>query len=99
MGRDLSYAYIPNKLNNKYTKEELQQKIDNCEEIYEMLEWEDPCEYRNCVELMSNKLFSFNELKDYARKCLDENNFKALEPISKILKDMADGEYVVITSL
>ena len=98
MGRDLSYAYIPNYLMIKYTKEELQNKFDNYDEIIKLLNWEEPCEYRNCVELMTNKLFRFDELKDYARKCLENDKFRELEPISKILSDMCSNEYVVITS-
>lgn len=99
MGRELSYAYIPNRLMTQYTREELQEKLLNySEEIRKMLDWEEPSEYRNCVELMENKIFSFNELKEYARKCLDENEFTALEPISKILSAMSDNEYVVIES-
>ena len=103
MGRDLSYAYIEECLVTKYNKNELQDKLlkynkeDDIDKILE-LDWEEEYKYRNRVKYMWRRLFDFDELKSYAKECLKENNFSELEPISKILMNMYDSKFVVITS-
>ena len=42
--------------------------------------------------------FSFSELKTHAKNCIEENNFKELEPISIMLSNMCNNDFIVITS-
>ena len=99
MGRDLSYAYISDKLIRNQGREKLQELLLSYEdEIYEQFNWQETYEFRNCVEGMSNRIFSFSELKAYAQELLNKEDFKALHPISMILSDMCDDDFVVISS-
>ena len=99
MGRDLSYAYISDKLIRDKGREKLQELLLTYDDkIYEQFQWQETYEFRNCVEGMSNRIFSFSELKAYAQELLNEEDFKALHPISMILSDMCDDDFVVISS-
>lgn len=99
MGRDLSYAYISDKLMRVQGREKLQELLRTYDdEIYEQFDWVEGYNFRNCVEGMSNRIFSFSELKAYAQELLNEEDFRALQPISMILSDMCDGDFVVISS-
>lgn len=99
MGRDLSYAYISDKLIRDIGRIKLQENLDNYDNDTEKkLKWIETNEFRNCVEGMSNRIFSYNELKAYAHELLNKENFRELHPISMILSDMYEDDYVVISS-
>ena len=99
MGRELSYAFISDKFIQEHGREKIQKELYKyAEHIYRKLDWVEDYNFRNCVEGMSNRIFSFSELKAYAQELLNEEDFKALQPISMILSDMCDGDFVVISS-
>ena len=99
MGRDLSYAYISDKLIRDQGREKLKELLLSYDDkIYQQFKWVEDYNFRNCVEGMSNRIFSYSELKAYAQELLNEEDFKALQPISMILTDMCDVDFVVISS-
>jgi len=98
MGRELSYAFISNKLIQDIGRDKLQEKLNRYDYSDINFRWEETCEFRNCVRGMCNRIFSYNELMDFAQESLNEENFRELHPISIILSEMDSDEYVVITS-
>ena len=94
MGRDLSFALIPERFSKKYTREELVKNLQNFN-----LEWEDCDCFRNCIEeSMWNRIFSFDELKTFIQKRFDEEEFTEVKALCGIIEHMESNTHVVITN-
>jgi len=91
MGRDLRYVLIDNEEEKNHFLERANKYV------YEgNLEWESINEGRNSVEYMDNRLFSEDELHDFIKQSLEEQDYRQVAYLALIAQ--YTSYYVVIDS-